>query len=155
MLATQSCATLCDPMDCSPPGSSVHGVLQARILERLPFSPQTSFQPGDRTPVSHVSCTGRRVLYHCAGWEAHSVVAVPGSTWESSSRDEEGKHDSYSTPKEGRGTVPGSFTSAHCGCCELCYFHVCVAMRIPAISMPSSYPLAPPKLKPMRPGLLR
>ena len=32
----QSCPTLCDPMDCSPPGSSVHGVLQARILE-YPF----------------------------------------------------------------------------------------------------------------------
>ena len=29
---TQSCPTLCDPMDCSPPGSSVHGILQARIL---------------------------------------------------------------------------------------------------------------------------
>ena len=32
-LVTQSCLTLCDPMDCSPPGSSVHGILQARILE--------------------------------------------------------------------------------------------------------------------------
>ena len=31
--APQSCATLCNPMDCSPPGSSVHGILQARILE--------------------------------------------------------------------------------------------------------------------------
>ena len=30
---TQSCPTLCDPMDCSPPGSSVHGILQARVLE--------------------------------------------------------------------------------------------------------------------------
>ena len=29
----QSCLTLCDPMDCSPPDSSVHGILQARILE--------------------------------------------------------------------------------------------------------------------------
>ena len=29
----QSCPTLCDPMDCSPPGSSIHGILQARILE--------------------------------------------------------------------------------------------------------------------------
>ena len=29
----QSCLTLCNPMDCSPPGSSVHGILQARILE--------------------------------------------------------------------------------------------------------------------------
>ena len=34
---TQSCLTLCDPMDCSPPGSSVHGISQARILEWLPF----------------------------------------------------------------------------------------------------------------------
>ena len=32
-LVAQSCATLCDPMDCSLPGSSVHGILQARILE--------------------------------------------------------------------------------------------------------------------------
>ena len=32
-VVTQSCSTLCDPMDCSPPGSSVHGILQARMLE--------------------------------------------------------------------------------------------------------------------------
>ena len=40
VLVAQSCLTLCDPMDCSPPGSSVHGVLQARILEwiAIPFS---------------------------------------------------------------------------------------------------------------------
>ena len=35
VLVTQSCQTLCDPMDCDPPGSSVHGILQARILEWL------------------------------------------------------------------------------------------------------------------------
>ena len=35
----QSCPTLCHPMDCSPPGSSVHGILQARILEWMPFPP--------------------------------------------------------------------------------------------------------------------
>ena len=34
----QSCPTLCDPTDCSPPGSSVHGVLQARILEWVAIS---------------------------------------------------------------------------------------------------------------------
>ena len=34
----QSSPTLCDPMDCSPTGSSVHGILQARILERVAFS---------------------------------------------------------------------------------------------------------------------
>ena len=33
MLVAQSCPTLCNPMDCSPPSSSVHGILQARILE--------------------------------------------------------------------------------------------------------------------------
>ena len=40
MLVTQSYPTLCDPMDCSLPGSSVHGILQARILEwvAIPFS---------------------------------------------------------------------------------------------------------------------
>ena len=35
---TQSCLTLCDPVDCSPPGSSVHGILQARILEWVAIS---------------------------------------------------------------------------------------------------------------------
>ena len=40
MLIAQLCTTLCDPMDCSPPGSSVHGILQARILKwaAIPFS---------------------------------------------------------------------------------------------------------------------
>ena len=40
MLVTQSCLTLCDPLDCKLPGSSVHGILQARILEWVatPFS---------------------------------------------------------------------------------------------------------------------
>ena len=35
VLVTQSCPILCNPMDCSPPGSTVHGILQARILERV------------------------------------------------------------------------------------------------------------------------
>ena len=34
----QSCLTLCDPMDCSLPGFSIHGILQARILERIAIS---------------------------------------------------------------------------------------------------------------------
>ena len=40
-LIAQSCPILCDPMDCSPPGSSVHGILQARILE---WAAMPSFQ---------------------------------------------------------------------------------------------------------------
>ena len=52
----QSCPTLCDPMDCSPPGSSVHGILQARILKwvAIPFSKGSS-QPRDQ--ISWGSCT--------------------------------------------------------------------------------------------------
>ena len=49
-LVAQLCPTLCDPMDCSPPGSSVHGILRARILERVakPSSGGSS-QPRDLT----------------------------------------------------------------------------------------------------------
>ena len=56
MKVTQSCPALCDPKDCSLPGSSVHGILQARILEwvAIPFS-RGSFQPGDQTQVSHIA----------------------------------------------------------------------------------------------------
>ena len=54
MLAAQSCPTLCNPMDCSLPGSSVHGMLQVRILEwvAMPFSKGSSW-PRDRTWISH------------------------------------------------------------------------------------------------------
>ena len=53
VLVAQSCRTLCDPMDCSPPGSSVHGISQARILEWVAMScTRGSPQPRDRTQVS-------------------------------------------------------------------------------------------------------
>ena len=53
----QSCPTLCNPMDCSPPGSSFHGIFLARILEWVGISfSRGSFQPKDRTLVSCVSC---------------------------------------------------------------------------------------------------
>ena len=65
MLSLQSCSTLCDSMDCSTPGSSTHGILQARILEwvGIPFS-EGSSGPRDRTHISYASCVGRQVLYH-------------------------------------------------------------------------------------------
>ena len=54
-----------DPMDSSPPGSSVHGILQARVLEWVVLShSKGSSQPQDWTCISYVSCTGRQVLYH-------------------------------------------------------------------------------------------
>ena len=60
----QSCPTLCDPMDSSPLGSSVHGILQARILEGVSMSSSRgSSQPRSRTCGSRVCCIGRRVLY--------------------------------------------------------------------------------------------
>ena len=50
---TQSCPTLCNPVDCSPPGSSVHGILQARILEWVAISfSRGSSRPRDWTQVS-------------------------------------------------------------------------------------------------------
>ena len=52
MLVTQSCLTLCDPMDCSPPGSSVHGILQARIVEWVAISfPRGSSQSREEKVV--------------------------------------------------------------------------------------------------------
>ena len=61
----QLCLTLCEPMDCSPPGSSVRGILQARILEWvvMPFS-RGSSRHRDQTHIAYVSCIGRWVLYH-------------------------------------------------------------------------------------------
>ena len=48
----QSCPTLCDPMDCSLPGSSIHGIFQARVSEWVAISfPRGSSQPRDRTQV--------------------------------------------------------------------------------------------------------
>ena len=62
LLITQSCPTLCNPMDSNLSGSSVHGILQARVLEwvAIPFS-RGSSQPRDHTQVS---CIGRQILYH-------------------------------------------------------------------------------------------
>ena len=55
-LVTQLCLTLCSPMDCSLPGSSVHGILQARILEWVAISSSKgSSQPRDQAQVSHVA----------------------------------------------------------------------------------------------------
>ena len=71
---SQSCPTLCNPIDCSPLGSSVHEVFQARVLEQAATGTGSSFRgssrPRDWTWVSYVSCIGRWILYHWATWEA-------------------------------------------------------------------------------------
>ena len=72
VLVAKLCPTLLDPMDCSPPGSSVHGISQARILEWVAISiSRGSSQPRDQT---HDSCIGRRVLYHWAIRETHLFI---------------------------------------------------------------------------------
>ena len=56
MLSCQSCPTLCNPTDCSPPGSCVHKILQARILEWVAISfSRGSSRPRDLAPVSRTA----------------------------------------------------------------------------------------------------
>ena len=73
-MCVQWCLTLYIPIDCNPPGYSVHGIFQARILEWIAIS---SFRrpswPRNRT---HVSCIGRQTLYHWATWEAPQPLEV-------------------------------------------------------------------------------
>ena len=74
----QSCPTLCDPMDCSLPGSSVHGVPQANIIELVSMSSSRgSYWPRDWSHVSCISCMGRQIFHYCATWEAQYYNYVP------------------------------------------------------------------------------
>ena len=68
----QSCLPhLCDPMDCNPPGSSVHGVLQARILEWVAISSSRgSYLPRDQTHVSYIFLT-------LVPWALRISAAIP------------------------------------------------------------------------------
>ena len=61
-LVTKSCSTLCDPMDCSPPGSSVHGISQTRMLERVDI-PSPGDLPDPGIEPTH-PLLGRWILYH-------------------------------------------------------------------------------------------
>ena len=68
-LVTKLCPALCDSMDCRPPGSSVHGISQARILEWVAISiSRGSSQPRGWT---HISCIGKWILYCWATRETH------------------------------------------------------------------------------------
>ena len=79
-IAAQSCLTLWDSMDCSPPCSSIHGVFQARVLEwvAIPFS-RASSQPRDITWVSH---TAGRFFTLWATREADRFFTVWDTKWE-------------------------------------------------------------------------
>ena len=84
----QSCLTLQDPMDCSPPGSSVHGILQVRILEWFVMtSSRESSWPRDRTHMSCVSCTAvdSLPLSHrgslCKDMHARNIMTASKNAW--------------------------------------------------------------------------
>ena len=63
MLVTQSCLTLCNPMDCTLPGPSLHGILQARMLECIAMpSSRGSSPPRDQTQLSHISRHNTNIL---------------------------------------------------------------------------------------------
>ena len=74
----QSCPTLCDPMDCSLPGSSVHGIFQARVLEWVAMSFfRGSSQLRDQTQVSRIvgrCCTVWATREVCNGMGSHSLL---------------------------------------------------------------------------------
>ena len=75
----QLCLILCHPMGHSPPGSSVHGILQEGILKWVAMpSSRGSSKPRDQTRVSYVSCIGRWVLQHqChlgSPWYVHMCI---------------------------------------------------------------------------------
>ena len=70
----KSCPTLCDPKHCSLPGSSFHGIFQARMLEWVVFS----FSGGSSSPTgwTHIAYTCRRIIYHRATREASSLFGT-------------------------------------------------------------------------------
>ena len=70
-LVAKSCLTLCNPMDCSPPGSSVHQIFQTRILAWV----AVSFSRGSSWPRDqiHISCICKQILYHWAIGEAQKL----------------------------------------------------------------------------------
>ena len=71
----QSCLTLCDPMDCSPPGSSVYGILQARILEWVAIPSPGDLPDSGIKAVSLISPALEGEFFTTsATWEAHIYI---------------------------------------------------------------------------------
>ena len=118
----QSCLTLCDPVDCNPPGSSVHEIFQARILKWVAISCSGgSSQPRGQTCISCVSCIGRQILYHCAkerfwGEEKKQTWKFPGGLDSKESACSAGGLGSI--PGSGRSPGEGNGNPPQCSCLE-------------------------------------
>ena len=82
---------LCEPLDCSPPGSSVCRIFQARILQWLTISSSRgSSWPRDQTCIACVFCIGKRVLYYWVTWEAQAeayFMSIPETTTDKEEED--------------------------------------------------------------------
>ena len=90
----QLCLTLCKPMDCGPPGSSVHGDSPGKDMEWI-FMPSSrgSCQPRDQTYISYISWIGRWVLFHyCQLWS-------PRKHWDGTKKAFEGSEQGWWTIK--------------------------------------------------------
>ena len=76
-LCTQSCPTLCDPMNCNPTGSSVHEIFQAIKLEQVAISfSRESSQPRDQTHISCVSYIGKLILYQLSHQGSPNIILL-------------------------------------------------------------------------------
>ena len=76
-LVMHTCPTLCDPMDCSSPGSSVHGILRQEYWSGLPCPPPGDLPNPGTEPVSCRSYISRQVLYRCTTWEdLHTFMVI-------------------------------------------------------------------------------
>ena len=78
----QLCPILCNTLDCSPPGSSVHGILQARILEWVAISfSRGSSRPRDWKCISRVSCIAGGFFTCWTIWEAQVLIFLRSQPW--------------------------------------------------------------------------
>ena len=82
-----SCSTLCDPIDCSPPGSSVHGLFQARLLEWAALSSSRgSSWSRDQTDLLYL-LLGRHILYHGTTFSTRHLILCPYSNGKTTKAD--------------------------------------------------------------------
>ena len=120
MLVAQSCLILCDLMDCNLPGSSVHGIFQARIMEWVAFpSSRGSSQPRDWTQVSHIA-GGLFTIWATREYAPHglqlllciSSVQFSRSVVSNSLRPHESQHAKPPCPSPTPGVHPNSCPSS-------------------------------------------
>ena len=134
-LVTQTCSTLCNPMDCSLPGSSVHGILQARIVEWVAISfSRGSCQPRDQTLVS---CIADRFFTGWANREVHIYILMFSSSTVSVSLWPHGlQHARFPCP-----SVPPRACSNPCPLSRWCHPTGSSSVA-PFSSCPQSFPVA-------------